>query len=535
MNATGNPFVDCGLAVVTYLAGRSSIDDLTLSDIANVVGDGSGLAAKNVLLKSYTMVFGTNGPLMQYAYRKSGTNEVIYRSMLHLLVRATAEEGSQGEPCELSGIRTRLDLHALSSQALREAGQKLPERKWVGRDWLPLAGSLGNDAQTMPAASRPLHVSALALLAVQYLPLGVCLLEGKLTCFQSTSPALVQQLTADLAGQYLDRLAAGNADIIGKGLGSSTLVNQLLRLFERTKKLVQSESLAANTTLYAWLFSNSGANPYCRILPIPDPVLRFLAAAVQEEYAPEIRRLVDGEPKDPRLQFFSAIREQRDYRRLYPFKKWPGTTQGFFEFYQRQICGTRGRALRVARELAADAVANLTPKQFKEVRKQEGFRDPKNRDALRSLMISHSSMDDYDALFPSQRHPIRVDSRGWNLLQFYLGKTDIERTTVPEDDMPRTTHPKISLIAREYARVHSLKRVKDTIDNLARRKYGVRWLQDVFCRMAESTPEFELGDWDEFVCDEDGRPATFELLFEMRLALANVYREQTEQRKEEIS
>jgi len=71
MEFTGNPFVDGGLAVVAHLAEKSDISELSLADIEGVLRDGSGLCRTNSGIKSFTMVFGTNGPLTQYAYRKS--------------------------------------------------------------------------------------------------------------------------------------------------------------------------------------------------------------------------------------------------------------------------------------------------------------------------------------------------------------------------------------------------------------------------------------------------------------------------------
>jgi hypothetical protein len=69
--------------------------------------------------------------------------------------------------------------------------------------------------------------------------------------------------------------------------------------------------------------------------------------------------------------------------------------------------------------------------------------------------------------------------------------------------------------------LHSLSATLAKVTQNLRR---LRWLQDVFCDMAEKHPEFELGEWDEFVCDEEGRPAPYELLFQIRLRLANLYR-----------
>ena len=88
----------------------------------------------------------------------------------------------------------------------------------------------------------------------------------------------------------------------------------------------------------------------------------------------------------------------------------------------------------------------------------------------------------------------------------------------------RTTHPKVFAIADEYFRTRSTKRVRSVLERMARSEIGLRWLQDVFCEMAGKHPEFDLGDWDEFVCNEEGRPMPYELLFQVRLRLANLYR-----------
>lgn len=518
MEFTGNPFVDGGLAVVTHLAAKSDVNELTLSDIAAAVGDGGELCRTNSRLKSFTMVFGTNGPLTQPAYKKSGANEIIYRAVLRKLADAMLDEGQAGEPCELTGIRTQFDFHQTCVEALREGGQKLPERKWVGRDWVPLAGSLGNDAQALPAASRPLHVSALALLALQFLPQGLFLFQGRLACYQSTCSPLVQQLTASEVDDYQNQLAAGSYEIHGKGEGSASALMRLLKVFGSLREARSVARLPEHTDLYLWLFSNSGASADCRIVPIPDRVLRFLWECVEEDFSGEVDGLVRNEPKDPRFQLLTAIREERDFRGLYPYKKWPGASQRFYEFYQRKVCGWKGKSLEVARRLAGLAVQNVDAKQLRDLGKIE------NRNAIRKLIPDALTLEEYDCLFPSSRQPVRSDARGWDLLRYYVLREKVENTTLPEEVPVRTTHPKVLAIADEYFRTRSRKRIKSVLERMARRDVGLRWLQDVFCDMAEKHPEFELGEWDEFVCDEEGRPVAYELLFQIRLRLANLYR-----------
>jgi hypothetical protein len=518
MELTGNPFVDGGLTVLTHLSGKAGVDELGLGDISRTLGDGSDLCRTNGLLKSFTMVFGTNGPLTQYAYKKSGTNEIIYKAVLQRLTAASFDEGRSGESCELTGIRTKFDFHQACAEALREGGQRIPERKWVGRDWVPLAGSLGNDAQALPAASRPLHVSALALLALQFLPQGLALFQGRLACYQSTYDALSRELISDVVDTYRNQLAAGNGDIQGKGKGTAFTVEQLLKVFGKLKRAKREARLPDHTELYLWLFSNSGASADCRIVAIPDHALRFLWQCLENDLRGDVDYLVANEPKDPRLQLLTAIRDQRDYRGLYPFKKWPGASQRFYEFYQGRICGWKGGSLKVARRLARMAAASVDGKQLRDLGKAE------NRNSVRRLMPGELSLKEYDWLFPSTRHPIRTNPRGWDLIRYYGSRDGIDDTPLPEEVPVKTTHPKVTAIADEYFRTRKRKRIKNVLDRMARRDIGLRWLQDVFCEMAEKHPEFELGEWDEFVCDEEGRPVAYELLFQIRLRLANLYR-----------
>ena len=121
---SGNPFVDGGLAVMTHLAGKKEIADLTLADIKKLVSNGSALTRDNLRLKSFTMVFGTNGVLTQHAYKKIGKNEVIYKAIVKRLVNATENDGKEGVPCELTGIRSKFNFQEMCASALKEAGRK---------------------------------------------------------------------------------------------------------------------------------------------------------------------------------------------------------------------------------------------------------------------------------------------------------------------------------------------------------------------------------------------------------------------------
>jgi hypothetical protein len=535
MELTGNPFVDTGLMVLTALAEKDDVDSLSFADLRQVFGAGEQLARDNQRLKCFTMVFGTNGPLTQPAYKKAGKNEQIYRAIIGQLLDCAEKEGKTGPRCDLTGVRTDFDFQAVCAKALGQAGLPVPEQKWLGRDWIPLGGSLGNDAQALPGASRPLHVSALALFVLQYLPLGVFLFKGKLTCYQSTATALTQALVSDNVTRNQDQLSQGGTEILGKGAGTGILLDRLMSYFESVQDVVRAKALPDNTELSLWLFSNSGTGADCRTEQVPENAIRFVYEAGLAGFNAEIRRLLINDGKDPRWQLFECIRSERDYPGLYPFKKWAGASPEFYELYQREIRNVSPAALAIARKLAALTIHGLDAKRLKEVKKSDFINTASGRNLVRKLIVDNLSVEEYDALFPSQHHPVRIDPAGWQLLRFYLSRQDApgESESITASAM-KTTHPKIIQIAEIYRNVDP-KKIENLLGRMSRRTVGISWLQDEFCRLAKKYPDFNLGDWDEFVSDDEGNFIGFELFFQLRLYLANLYREVTQNSKKEVA
>ena len=545
---TGNPFVDTGLTVIAELAKVDSIQELTKAHLEHVYKDGKQLASWNSRLKSFTMVFGTNGPLTQSQYRPKDKRKTISERNIALyceiLGRFLQEIGAtSGAPCESCGSPTNIDFNAICRESLKKCGENVAENKWIGRDWFPLSGSFGNDAQIFPAASRPLNICPKCLFAVHYLPLGLMLIQGRLACFQSTSQLLAQDIITTIMEENLSSLKAvsDKVEIIGKKEGSAVVIRRLLTLFDRLRNFRRMEFLPEHATLTVWLFSNSGTGADCRIVEIPNYALQFLWEAVQEGYRNEIERLLSSEGKDPIFQMLTCIRERRDYSNLYPFKKHEGASAQFYAFYQTRICQKTIGALSVAHKIASSLVDGLKAPDLKNLRKSEAFRDRTNHNKVRRLMArlienGEMSLSDYDSLFPTtRRHPIQVNRGGWQLFRFYVHHTNPEDNPEREnlkggDESVKTMHPQITqasaLYFSDYVDRRGIERFKrDILDRFDRGEIGLLWLRDLFVRLAQKYEGFTLGDWDEFVHDEDGRPVAYELLFQMRLALANLYRQ----------
>ena len=98
-------------------------------------------------------------------------------------------------------------------------------------------------------------------------------------------------------------------------------------------------------------------------------------------------------------------------------------------------------------------------------------------------------------------------------------------TQVEDSTLVDRTHPKIIELADYLIANRDTKRIESILDRLAKRKLGLPWLREVYAELARKSSGFTYPSWDELVCDEDGRPVPFELLFQLRLALANLHRE----------
>src|SRR6266481_833045 len=530
---TGNPFVDTGLAVISCLGGLDDMAKLTTKVVHDVFGNGDDLARWNSRLKSFSQVFGTNNPLFQnaYGYTKSSgpspLNNAIYQQTLKNFLENVDDHHGQIR-CEACGNLTNLDFAAACTSAIETNGEKAPDTKWVGRDWFPLAGSLGSDAQALPAASRAAHICPLGLFAVHYLPVGVTLVEGRLTVFQSTSAEFWYELITNIVHDIQGRINAGNYDTLGAKEGSRALAKRLLGLFEQLQKAERFARIPLGTTLFVWRFSNAGASPDCALEEIPSPALVFLWKAVEQGFRNEIERFIEGE-RNPEYSLLRCISERRDYPALYPKGKSEGAGPRLFCLYQVEVRARTARTLSIAQKLAYYAHQTLTTKDLTRLQR-EGIFEQKFQDLFRQLMVRMCGqgefiLRDYLELFPliEQDSGIQVSSDGWNLIRFFLHHPDVLSSTVPNGPLNTEIYQqgaRINLLRYCAACIFDNSEEKSKTDVLNRMSRGdirTAWLQAQFVKLAESRQCFTFATWSTLSKRPDGQTSTAEVLFQMRL------------------
>jgi hypothetical protein len=510
---TGNPFVDTGLLTLQAHAskqrGLKSVMPLTPELVDEAMNDAEGfgrwLAKANRQLNSFFMVC-TNSALVNPSKNKHLTDtkelgllaeeDTGWKDYLETLRRLQAElvekYDADAPICESCGERPATNVLTR-----------------VGRDFFPLAGSLGNDAQALPAASRAPRVCALCLIAIQWLPLGGIMFNGKLACFQFTEPTLSQRFVEDTYRENRSRLATANVKdkvpAYGSKQGATPAAQILVDRMRQLHEDIADYELPEDVSLNIWAFSNSGASADCEVFEIHNPALQFLWQAAQKHYT-EISGLLKHEvPNRPGTHLLTAIENGADYSGFYPRKAskkesgmLPASTQ-LYELYQTRILKRAPATLKAAQLLASLVFEQLsaTEKKDKKVLKADQkfleqllkenprwAKEAQVRIELRKRIAKFAeagrfTLEQYVRLFPaanvaSAEHlspelakelwskegsAIRVTTQGWDAFWFYLhhaanGTLHIEEQVLEQsaeasEDFSMFTNPKIQQFAQD--------------------------------------------------------------------------------------
>lgn len=516
---TGNPFVDTGFAAIAALGGLDKIDKLTYKDLVKVHGDGQQLARWNSIFKSTSMIFTINSlithPSMKPMQKKIQFYSKITSAFLNNIGRETINER-----CEACGNEKSLDLDEVFRETLVPLGAK-DEFRAIGRDWFPLAGSLGSDAQALPSASRSLNICAKCLFAVHYLPLGTMLLDGRLVVFQSTSQQFWYGLIQSIVDEIQKRISAGVRETLGSKEGSVAAIRRVLAYMH-----IMHDDLPTGTSLFVWKFTNSGTSPDCKIEEIPNSALMFLWKSVRAGLRDELEKMI-AKDRNPRYSLLNSISTGQDYSRLYPFKKERGASPKLYYIYQTEIRKISPRSLKIAYNIAKYAETKLDKKQFTTIQK-DAISDKTAQNSVRRLLVQMVeenllTFDDYVELFQAadSANGVLINWNSWKLIHYYLYHTSAfyssENQTIVgkrKSEVSRIA----ALILLEYVRERGLERFRsDVLEQMKHRKITVYWLRRQFLLLAERYEGFTYRDWKKLCVLNDGREFVDELLFQMRL------------------
>lgn len=469
---TGNPFVDTGLSVIVARVGKENVGGLTNEDIKKVVGDGVWIAKANRQLKAFNMVAGNNSSLT------NTSNNPSLKKGNRGILKADDDEGMKQYVSILKDLCNDSTPTITEADIICEACGKRPAsnilRKYdkeIGREWFPLVGSLGNDAQALPSASRSPRICSLCLLSIQFLPLGTMILKGKLACFQSTRPELTQHIVNVIYEETENKRStigiSEKLPALGQGEGSKKTTLILVRILgDLQNKYKRMLDLPEQTELNVWLFTNSGLNPDCEIIEIPNSALQFLWDATKM-HRQEIEDFLRRDPKKPDNTLLNCIVRKQEYFSFYPYKGSKPSSKELFELYQTKVLGVSSYSLKLAEWMSSQIKLALkihNEKLLKKLIKENAIESKELSVQLNKLFVDFAeqgilSLDEYLTLFPYKSlHPLKVKKDAYRWIWFYLNHDILSTEKIKDGEDDMFANPKIKSFAKDVLEYYSSRR-----------------------------------------------------------------------------
>jgi CRISPR-associated protein Cst1 len=528
---TGNIFVDNGLAIIAALCECDKIEDLTLKKMKLLhhrKGNGVVLARNNMRLKANHMVF-MNSITTQPSYSQK-EKIAKYAKMTRAILDNIGHE-TIPEFCDFCGNPYSVDLTELFHKNIKNIKKNKKEKNkkhFVGRDWFPLAGSILNDAQGLPCASRPLNSCGKCLYAVQYLPQGSILVNGLLALFQSTSIPFWYQWVKDLTSEVGKRLAlakrADKVETLGKEEGNNEVTNRLLTVMQKSR----SKKYDPNTSMIMYQYSN-GKGADLKKQRIPNFALNFLHAAAIDGLDQDIKELthLEGKKTSYKYSFLNCIAEQQDYYLLHPSrsKKLDGASPDLFLLYQTYILKYSSRSLHTAYKIAEYLKSKVDTEKLA-INIQ---RETKKQNTVKKWIIDMArqgviTFDEYYELFirsPLDRH------NPWMLVKYYmLTEKTSEFKSFEEDGIcyynqeykDRITKVG-TMIFNAYLADKGRTRFVKLLGRFARGGIHRDWLRIQFERLADNNEDFDYSEnWNALCINKQGEEDVYQLLYLFRLS-----------------
>lgn len=335
---TGNAMLNNALMTIEALGGLKGVSEVTPALLSKLYKK-YDLKSLNTRLKSYTMLFTKNGPLHNDA--KNGLK--VYDALMQKLLTDVELEGDK--VCEVSGLRFKTTFVDIFIDALKSIGltDKEVEKKdtSLNRNWFPLIGGLGSDAQALPQAKFTIQIHPVCIAIMQFLPLSALLYKGGVLLIDSSNFQFARQFVEKNVKEIQKRIQATSVKESIENVRDFSKGNYLLQAIQI---LEDKELDEADSDLNLWSFSNSGTGASCEIDRVPSSLLKKLITLRSNAVtAPElVKILVDSAFS---YKFLDHLENNTEWPWLYPAvfgsgkKKieYKGVSVQFLEAYFKEI------------------------------------------------------------------------------------------------------------------------------------------------------------------------------------------------------
>lgn len=452
---TGNAMLNNALMTIEALAKLKSVSDVSptiLKQLYNKVA----LRAINKRLKSYTMVFSLNNPLVNPAKKTNNAGENTYHFLLNSIIDGFEYSGEK--VCEISGLRFNKTFEDFYKEEIeRQKKVLIAETKNVkqlnkelrnientdtslNRSWFPLIGGLGSDAQALPQAKYTVQIHPICIAILQFLPLSALLYKGGILLIDSSNFELSREMVADNVKTVSEKIQAVSSTDSVENVRDFAKGDYLLKAL--TILTEKEDNNEAYTDLNLWSFSNSGTGASCAIDRVPNTLIRKLQNLTKN---PTIGTELKGILANSEIsyRFIESLESNNDWYRLYPAVfgtgkksyKYPGVSPEFLEAYYKEI--GKARFIPTAKYVAW-LIEKYKSKSFEKLlEKTDAWNDSEYRVELFKTLVKATESDEWSLeqhiafLDGKDELPVRNNYYQYQKLIHYYSQKKICSTEIP--------------------------------------------------------------------------------------------------------
>lgn len=392
-NYTGNAMLNNALMTIESLAHLSDVSEINPKVLQDLY-ESSDLSAINQRLKSYTMVFSLNNPLVNPAKKAGNAGERTYDRLMTAIMSSFENKGKS--ICEISGLRFEKTFEDFYKEVLEQQKQELRAtisdpnelKKEIdkidktdtslNRTWFPLIGGLGSDAQALPQAKYAVKIHPICIAILQFLPLSAVLYKGGVLLVDSSNFLLSKEMISTNVKAVRDKIQFHSADKSVENIRDFNKGSYLLRALAILSEKEQFDETYSDLNL--WSFSNSGTGASCEIDRVPNQLIRKLQKLHRNAVISEELKSVLA--SDHMYKFLESLEDGKEWYGLFRAvfgsgKKrveYEGMSPEFLEAYFNAIQSSK--SIQYAKYIAWLVQKYKNKKTEQLLLKTDGWNDP---------------------------------------------------------------------------------------------------------------------------------------------------------------
>lgn len=406
---TGNAMLNNALMTIEALANLNNVSEITPEVLLKLYAEpikGHSLLSLNQRLKSYTMIFSLNNPLVNPAKKADNIGPSIYNNILLSIINNCETNGSH--ICEISGLRFEKTFEDFYKEQIDNLKNKVKSKKLdpkkekselanldntdlsINRCWFPLIGGLGSDAQALPQAKFSLRIHPICIAAMQFLPLSALLYKGSILLIDSSNFNFSRTFVKSNTEDVIKRISLTPETESIENIKDFAKGNYLLKAL----KVLEEKGIEDDySDLNLWSFTNSGTGASCEIDRIPNSLIKKLNKLINNpEIKNELIRIVEN--RNISGNFLNALGDNLEWYGLFPAKNYEGVSVPFMEAYLH-IIGSE-RKVQIAKHLAY-LINKYKSKSFeKYLIKSDAYNEKEYRMDFYSVLIKATECKEWD-------------------------------------------------------------------------------------------------------------------------------------------